>query len=110
VHERTLGRSDELRPAVVDVLAEPGSGVLDLAVDGQVDQVLQLDARQTAVDEAELQRRLLVPLGEVALVEREPQVSVLQDVVLAGVVVAAASRVIHHRRGSPPVLPGASAS
>jgi hypothetical protein len=67
------------------VLAQAGRGVLDLAVDGQVDQVLQLGALEPAADEAQLQRGLLDALGEVTLVEREAQVSVLQDVVLAGV-------------------------
>src|SRR4051794_4946606 len=83
VHERALGRPDELGPAVVDVLAEGGGGVLDLAVDGQVDEVLELDALEPRGHEAELERRLLDALGEVALVEGEAQLAVFQDVVLA---------------------------
>ena len=97
VHERPLGRADQLGPAVVDVLAEAGGRVLDLAVDRQVDEVLELDALQPAADEAELAGGLLDPLGEVALVEREPEVAVLQDVILAGVVVSSAGRVVHRQ-------------
>ena len=48
VHERALGGSDELRPAVVDVLAERRGGVLDLAVDRQVDEVLELASAPAA--------------------------------------------------------------
>ena len=55
-----------------------------------------------------LRRRLLDALGEVALVEREAELAVLQDVVLAGVVVSAAHRV--HGRVGPAVPAGASAS
>src|SRR4051794_2431707 len=88
VHERALGGADELGPAVVDVLAEGGGGILDLAVDGQVDQILQLGGLEAGVEEAELAGRLLHALGEVTLVEGEPELSVLEDVVLAGVVVA----------------------
>ena len=47
VHERAVGRADELRPAVVDVLAERRGRVLDLAVDGEVDEVLELGARSS---------------------------------------------------------------
>ena len=36
VDERAVGRADELRPAVVDVLAERRGRLLDLAVDRQV--------------------------------------------------------------------------
>src|SRR4051812_26192497 len=96
VHERAVGRADQLRPAVVDVLAERRGRILDLAVDGQVDEVLELGGIELAAHEAELARGLLDALGEVVLVEREAQLSVLEDVVLAGVVVASAVR-FHHR-------------
>ena len=42
VHQRALGRPDQLGPAVVDVLAERRGGVGDLAVDGEVDEVFEL--------------------------------------------------------------------
>ena len=42
VHERALGRADQLGPAVVDVLAQGRGGVEDLAVDGEVDEVFEL--------------------------------------------------------------------
>jgi hypothetical protein len=93
VHERAVAGADELGPAVVDVLAEGRRGLVDLAVDGQVDEVLQLGLVEPAGDEAELQRRLLAALGEVALVEGEAQLAVLEDEVLSGVVVAAAGRI-----------------
>ena len=82
--ERAVRGADELGPAVVDVLAEARGGVLHLAVDREVDEVLELRAVQPVADEAELQRRLLNPLGEVELVEGEAQLAVLQHVVRAG--------------------------
>ena len=99
MHERALGRADEVGPAVVDVLAEPRGRVVDLAVDREVDEVLELVLGQPAADEPELQRGLLAALGEVLFVEREPQLPVLEDEVLTGVMVA--RRVIPCR-----ILPG----
>ena len=92
MHERALGRADELGPAVVDVLAQRRGGVEDLAVDGQVDEVFELLLAEAAADEAELQRRLLAALGEVRLVEGEAELSVFEDEVLSGVVVSASRR------------------
>ncbi len=89
VHEAAVGRPHELGPAVVDVLAQLRGGVGDLAVDREVDQVLELGLAEPAADEAELHRRLLAALLEVALVEGEPELAVFEDEVLAGVVVAA---------------------
>src|SRR5205085_2086090 len=74
--------ADELGPAVVDVLAESGGGILDLAVDGEVHEVLQLRVLEAAADEAQLDGGLLAALGEVPLVEREAQLAVLEDEVL----------------------------
>ena len=88
------------------MLAEARRRVLDLAVDGQVDEVLELGPVQPAADETQLAGGLLDPLGEVALVEREPEFAVFQDVVLARVVVAAPHRV--HRE--EPGVTGPSAS
>ena len=65
VYERALGRADELWPAVVDVLAERRGGVVDLAVDREVDEVFELILAQSPADEPESQRRLLAALGEV---------------------------------------------
>jgi hypothetical protein len=65
------------------VLAEGGGGVLDLAVDRQVDQVLELDPVQPAGHEAQLAGGLLHALREVALVEREAQLPVFEHVILA---------------------------
>jgi hypothetical protein len=96
VHERALGGPDELRPAVVDVLAQRGRRILDLAVDGEVDEVLELVAAEAAADEAELAGLLLDALREDTLDERESELPVLQDVVLAGVVVSA-SNLVHAR-------------
>src|SRR3954447_5733101 len=61
VHERAVRGPDDVRPAVVDVLAEAGRGVLHLAVHGEVHQVLELGAVQAAGDEAELDGGLLHP-------------------------------------------------
>ena len=63
---------------------------MDLAVDGQVDEILQLGLVEPAGDEAELQGRLLAALAEVTLVERESEFSVFQDEVVPGVVITAA--------------------
>jgi hypothetical protein len=54
VHERALGWPDELGPAVVDVLPERGRGIVDLAVDGEVDEVFELVLAEAPADEAEL--------------------------------------------------------
>src|SRR5205807_488422 len=59
VHERALGGADELGPAGVYVLAERRGGVRDLAVDGQVDEVLALRVVERARHELELRRGLL---------------------------------------------------
>ena len=48
MHERALRRPDELRPAVVDVLAERRGGILYLSVYGEVDEVLELFLAETA--------------------------------------------------------------
>ena len=82
--------------------------LVDLAVDGEVHQVLALLVAERAVDEAELDRGLLHALGEVALVEREAKLAVLEHVVGAGLVVAAPGGV--HSRSRPGSRPGASAS
>jgi hypothetical protein len=89
MHERALGGSDELRPAVVDVLAEGGRGVGHLAVDDEVDEILGLLLLKPPADEADLARRLLAALGEVALVEGEAQLAVFEDEVVTGAVVSA---------------------
>jgi hypothetical protein len=95
MHERALRRSAQLGPAVVDVLAERRRRILDLAVDGEVDEVLELGAAQAPVDEAELQCRLLAALAEIALVEGEAKLPVLEYEVLSRVVVAASLRLVN---------------
>ena len=92
--ERSDG-PDELGPAVVDVLAQRRGRLGDLAVDDEVDQILGLVLLDGARQEAELARRLLAALAEVTLVEREPQLSVLEDEVVARAVVTAS---VHGRR------------
>ena len=67
--------------------AEAGSCTSPLT--DEVHEVLELAVVERAADEAELARGLLAALGEVALVEGEAQLSVLEDEVLSGVVVAA---------------------
>src|SRR5262249_46792658 len=103
VHEAAVGGADELGPAVVDVLAERRCGVRHLAVDGEVDEVLELELLEPAADEAELASGLLDAFGEVALVEREAELPVFENVVVTGVVIAAAN-VIHGSEG--PGSPG----
>ena len=90
VHQRALRRADQLRPAVVDVLAQRRGRVVDLAVDGQVDEVFELVLPEPPAHEAQLQRGLLAALGEVLLVEGEAQLPVFEDEVLSRVVISAA--------------------
>ncbi len=84
-----VGGTDQLWPAVVDVLAEAGGRVGDLAVDDEVDQVLGLVLLDRVADEPEPASRLLAALAEVTLVEGEPEIAVLEDEILSGAVVAA---------------------
>src|SRR5262249_45300171 len=90
VDEAAVAGADELGPAVVDVLAEGGRRLLDLAVDAERHEVLELWVVEPPGDEAELVRGLLAALAEVALVEGEAELSVLEDEVLSAVVVASA--------------------
>src|SRR6185437_91687 len=89
VHQRALGGAHQLGPALVDVLAQGGGGIGDLAVDDEVDEVLGLVLLDGSADEAELARGLLAAFAEVALVEGEPQFAVLEHEVVARAVIAA---------------------
>jgi hypothetical protein len=101
VDQGAFGGTVQVGPALVDVLAEVGVRVGDLAVDGEVDEVLALVVTQGAVDEAELARRLFHALGEVTLVEREPQLAVLENVVRARLVIASPGGVHEGLLGGP---------
>src|SRR4029077_13787413 len=90
------GGTDQVLPVLVDVLAEGGAGLGDLAADREVEQVVELLLAQALADEGQLHRGLLDPLGEVLLVEREAELSVLQDVVGARLVIPSASRLLFH--------------
>src|ERR1700730_10404051 len=94
MHERALRRADELGPAIVDVLSERRSGISDLAVDDQVDQVLGLVLLHAPTEESELAGSLLTALAKVAFVERESKLAIFQDEVFAGGVVPAS---VHER-------------
>src|SRR5437763_786942 len=78
VHERALGGPHQLGPALVDVLAKGGRRIADLAVDDEVDQVLGLVVLDRSIEEPHLPRGLLAAFAEIALVEREPQLAVLE--------------------------------
>ena len=103
VDEAAVRGADELGPVLVDVLAERRGGLADLAVDGELEQVVELVAREAAVDEVELHRRLLDALREVLLVEGEAQLAVLEHVVGARLVVPSASCLLHSLRLSAPI-------
>src|SRR6201989_3216994 len=90
VDEAAVGGTDEVLPVLVDVLAEGGAGLGDLAADREVEQVVELLLAQPLADEGQLHRGLLDPLGEVLLVEREAELSVLQHVVGARLVIPSA--------------------
>ena len=53
MHERALGWADELRPAVVHVLAQRRCGLGNLAVDRKVDEIFELLAFEACADEAQ---------------------------------------------------------
>jgi hypothetical protein len=96
VHEALVRGADEVVPVVIDVLAQRGAGLADLAVDGQLQQILQLVLVESLADEVELDRGLFNSLGEVALVEREAELPVLEHVVRARFVVSSASGLVLH--------------
>src|SRR5262249_37359035 len=81
VDEAAVGGADQVLPVLVDVLAEAGAGLGDLAADREVEQVVELALAEALGDEAELDRGLLHPLGEVVLVEGEAQLPVLEHVI-----------------------------
>ena len=93
--EALVGRAYELVPVLVDVSAEGRTGLADLTVDGELEQVLQLVLVQALADEVELDRRLLDSLGEVALVEGEAELSVLEHVIGARLVISSACGLVH---------------
>jgi hypothetical protein len=95
VDEALVRGADEVVPVLVHMAAEWGAGLPDLAVDGQLEEVLQLVLVEALADEVQLDRRLLHTLGEVPLVEREAELPVLEDVVGPGLVVSSACGLVH---------------
>src|SRR6201996_6209961 len=61
VDEAAVGGTDEVLPVLVDVFAERGAGLGDLAADREVEQILELFLGQSLVDEFQLHRGLLHP-------------------------------------------------
>ncbi len=96
VDEAAVGGADQLLPVLVDVLAESGAGLGDLAADGEVEEVVELLLAEALGDEAEFHCRLLDALPEVLLVEGKAQLAVLQNVVGARLVVTSAGRLLIH--------------
>ncbi len=74
----------------------PELGLGDLAVDGEVEEVVELLVAEALLDEAEFDRGLLDALGEVVLVEGEAELAVLEHVVGARLVVSSAGRLLIH--------------
>src|SRR6201989_122647 len=64
VDEAAVGGPDQVLPVLVDVFAEGGAGLGDLAADGEVEEVVELLLDQPLVDELELHGGLLDPLRE----------------------------------------------
>src|SRR5262249_14527979 len=87
VDEAAVGGADQVLPVLVYVLAEPRAGLVDLAVDREVEKVVELVAGQALRDEPEFDRRLLDALPEVVLVEGEAELAVLEHVVGARLVI-----------------------
>src|SRR5882757_8234885 len=105
VDEAAVGRTDEVLPVLVDVLTEGGAGLGDLAADREVEKVVELLLAEALADEGQLHRGLLDPLGEILLVEREAELSVLQYVIGARLVIPSAGRFLIHE-----LKPGRDAS
>src|SRR5436305_3219018 len=89
MHERALRRPHELRPAIVDMLAECRGGVRHLSVYDEVDEVFGLVFRNRAADEPNFPRSVLAALAEITLIEGEAQVAVFEHEVFARAVVPA---------------------
>ncbi len=96
VHEAAVGGPDQLLPVLVDVFAERRAGLCDLTADGEVEEIVELLLAESLGDEAEFDRGLLDPLSEVLLVEGEAELSVLEHVVGARLVVPSAGRLLIH--------------
>src|ERR1700760_2634874 len=96
VDEAAVGGTDQVLPILVDVFAEGGAGLGDLAADREVEEIVELLLGQPLADEVQLHRRLLDALSEVLLVESEAELSVLQHVVGARLVVPSAGRLFFH--------------
>src|SRR6201996_7386826 len=96
VDETAVGGTDQVLPVLVDVFAEGGAGLGDLAADREVEQIVDLLLAQPLVDEGQLHRGLLDPLGKILLVEREAELSVLQYVIGARLVIPSAGRLFFH--------------
>ncbi len=95
MHQASLGAGDQLAPVLVDVLAQLGCRLADLTVHGQLDEVLEFLRPQPRMGEIELHGSLFHALGEVALIEREAKLPVLENVVGARLVVASACSSFH---------------
>src|ERR1700744_3988222 len=72
------------------MFAEGGRRVGDLAVDDEVDQVLGLVLLDRSGEETELASGLLATLPEATFVERESQLSILEDEVVTRAVITSA--------------------
>ena len=95
MNKASVRRADELRPVLVDVLAERRAGVGDLSVHRKLEQVVQFFGSEAVIDEVELYGCLLDTLSEVFLVEREAELAVLEHVVRTGLVVPPSSCLFH---------------
>src|ERR1700742_4988768 len=73
VDEAAVGGTDQVLPVLVDVFAEGGGGLGDLAADREVEEVVDLVLVEPLADEFELHGRLLDALREVLLVEGEAE-------------------------------------
>src|ERR1700709_1163795 len=96
VDEATVGGTDQVLPVLVDVFPEGRAGLGDLAAHREVEEVVDLLLGQPLADEVQLHRRLLDALSEVLLVEREAELSVLQYVIGARLVVPSTGRFLIH--------------
>src|SRR5436190_1048989 len=97
VHQRTLRGPDQLRPAIVDVLAEWRSRIGHFAVDDKAHEVLGPVILDWPPQETDLARRLLASFTEISLIEGEAQLPIFKDEVLSGAVVPTP---VHEASGS----------
>ncbi len=96
VDETLVAGSGQVLPVMGDVDAQFRARLLDLAGNGQMEQVIELGEGQAGSHETEPHCGLFDSLAEVPFVEREPEIAVLEHIVSARLVVSSAGLFTFH--------------